>query len=131
MNSNDGQGFTLLEVLVALVIFILGVAAFYQAFGAGLQAGTAAEREQLLAEDADRLFSELGRSNTLQDGLINGEFPDGHQWTLRVEPFSPPDANQPAPVIEGHLATLEVYEADHAGAVLRAKTLLLGVHPRE
>jgi prepilin-type N-terminal cleavage/methylation domain-containing protein len=31
------RGFTLLEVLVALVILMLGVGAFYQAFGIGLR----------------------------------------------------------------------------------------------
>jgi prepilin-type N-terminal cleavage/methylation domain-containing protein len=126
MNSSDEQGFTLLEVLVALVILMLGIGAFYQAFGSGLLAEAAAQREQRSAEVAANLLAGLGRSQMLQDGLTSGELPNGYQWTLRVEPFTPVDLNGQSPTVEGHLATLDVQEMGRIGASLRIQTLMLG-----
>jgi prepilin-type N-terminal cleavage/methylation domain-containing protein len=127
MNSSDERGFTLLEVLVALVILILGIGAFYQAFGSGLLAEAAAQREQRSAEVAAHLLAGLGRSQMLQDGLTNGELPNGYRWTLHVESFTPTDLNGQSPTVEGHLATLDVQEMGRAGAALRIQTIVLGV----
>jgi prepilin-type N-terminal cleavage/methylation domain-containing protein len=127
MKGSDERGFTLLEVLVALVILILGVGAFYQAFGSGLLAEAAAQREQRSAEVAANLLAGLGRSGTLQDGVTNGELPDGYRWTLRVESFTPTDLNGQPAAVEGHLATLDVEEIGQTRAALRMQTLVLGV----
>lgn len=126
MNRSDERGFTLLEVLVALAILVFGLAAFYQALGGGLQAGVSAEREWRAIEAADRLLTELGRSTPLRDGEATGEFPDGQRWTLRVEPFVPIDQADPPPVVDGHLATVEVFGPDPRGPRLRVRTLVLG-----
>jgi type II secretory pathway pseudopilin PulG len=130
MNSGDERGFTLLEVLVALVILMFGIGAFYQAFGSGLQAEAAAQREQRLAEVAANLLAGLGRSQMLQDGLTNGELPNGYRWTLHVEPFTPTDLDGQSPMVEGHLATVGVQEMGRAGAALHFQTLVLGVAPQ-
>jgi prepilin-type N-terminal cleavage/methylation domain-containing protein len=130
MNRSDERGFTLLEVLVALVIFMVGIGAFYQAFGSGLLAEAAAQRQQRSAEVAANLLAGLGRSQMLQDGVTNGELPEGYRWTLRLEPFTPIDPNGQSPTIEGHLATLDVQEVGRAEGGLRVQTLLLGVAPQ-
>jgi general secretion pathway protein I len=126
MSSSDERGFTLLEVLVALVICVIGLAAFYQALGGALQAGAAAERQWRAAEAADRLLTELGRSTPLPDGLAQGELPDGQHWTLRVEPFAPISQDGPPPVVAGHLVTLEVSPRGEHYPPLRLRTLILG-----
>jgi general secretion pathway protein I len=126
MNNRDDQGFTLLEVLVALVILLLAMGAFYQSFGSGLLAQAAAQREQRSAEVAANLLAGLGRSQMLQDGVTKGELPDGYRWTLRVEAFTPIDTDGPTPAVAGHLATIEVQEMGRTGAALRIQTLVLG-----
>jgi general secretion pathway protein I len=126
MNNSDDQGFTLLEVLVALVILLLAMGAFYQSFGSGQLAQAAAQRQQRSAEVAANLLAGLGRIQTLQDGLTNGELPDGYRWTLRVEAFTPIDADGSTSAVEGHLATIEVQEMGRTGAALRVETLVLG-----
>jgi prepilin-type N-terminal cleavage/methylation domain-containing protein len=125
MTSRE-DGFTLLEVLIALLILIAGLTAFYRAFGIALQAGTSAERQERAAAAAERLLTELGRSRPLRNGLTRGEFPDGQQWTLQVEPFAPYPQEGRITAIEGHLATLEVWPSGNAEATFRVHTLLLG-----
>jgi len=127
MNSSGEEGSTLLEVLVALVILLVTVGAFYQAFGIGLRAEEAAQREHRSAEVAANLLASLGRSQMLQDGVTNGELPDGYRWTLRLDPFIAVDPNGLSPVVEGHLATLDVQEMGRSGTALRVQTLVLGV----
>lgn len=127
MNSSDERGFTLLEVLIALVILLLAIGGFYQAFGSGLQAEAAAQREQRTAEIAANLLAGLGRSQALQDGVTKGELPDGYRWTLRLAPFTPTDRDGQSPLLEGHMATLDVQESGHGGAGFRVQTIVLGV----
>src|SRR4051812_22428539 len=126
LNNPDDQGFTLLEVLVALVILLLGMGAFYQSFGSGLLAQAAAQRQQRSAEVAANLLAGLGRSQMLQDGLTEGELPDGYRWSLRVEAFTPIDTDGPPPAVQAHLATVEVREMGRTGAGQRVQTLVLG-----
>jgi prepilin-type N-terminal cleavage/methylation domain-containing protein len=126
MSDRDDQGFTLLEVLVALAILLLAMGAFYQSFGSGMLAQAAAQRQQRSAEVAANLVDEIDRSQVLQDGLTEGELPDGYRWTLRVEAFTPIDTDGPTSPIEGHLATIEVQEIGRTGAALRVQTLVLG-----
>src|ERR1043166_4706317 len=115
MNKGAEQGFTLVEALVALAIVVLALAFLYQALGGGLQAGIAAEQQWRAAEAAERLLGELGRSTPLRDGGTQGELGDGRRWTLRVEPFSAIDQDGPPPVMEGHVATVEVSRAGGRG----------------
>jgi len=129
MNKGAEQGFTLVEALVALAIVVLALAFLYQALGGGLQAGIAAEQQWRAAEAAERLLGELGRSTPLRDGVTKGELGDGRRWTLRVEPFSAIDQDGPPPVMEGHMATVEVSRAGGRGPLLHARTLVLGVKP--
>lgn len=128
MNVEHEQGFTLLEVLVALVILIAGLAAFYEAFGGGLLAGAAAERERNAVEAAENLIAEIGRSRPVEEGLTTGELPDGQRWTLRVEAFDPVETDRSTSPVAGYIATLEVLP--RLGSPVRVQTLILGVKPR-
>jgi type II secretion system protein I len=127
MNKSDERGFTLVEALVALAILVLALAALYQALGGGVHAAIAAEQQWRAVEAADRLLTELGRSAPLRDGETAGELADGRRWTLRVEPFAAIDQDGPPPVLEGHLATVEVSRPGGRGPQLHVRTFVLGV----
>ena len=120
-------GFTLIEALVALAIIVLALASVYQALGGGLQAGIVAEQQWRAVEAAEQLLTELGRSTPLRDGVTKGELADGRRWMLRVEPFAAIDTDGAPPVLEGHVATVEVSRARGRGPLLQVRTLVLGV----
>jgi general secretion pathway protein I len=126
MTRGGERGFTLLEVLVALAILVFALTALYQALGGGLQANATAEREWRAAEAAETLLTEVGRSVPLRDGETKGELADGHQWILKITPFTPVDQDGPPSAVEGHLVTLDVSRADRNGPHLRLRTLLIG-----
>jgi len=129
MSVERENGFTLLEVLVALAILIAGLAAFYEAFGGGLLAGAAAERERNAVEAAENLVAEIGRSFP-EEGVKTGELPDGQHWMLRVEAFDPAEPDRSTSPVVGHIVTLEVSPKYGKRPPLRVQTLVIGVKPQ-
>jgi prepilin-type N-terminal cleavage/methylation domain-containing protein len=124
------RGFTLLEVLIALVILIVGLAAYYLAFGSGLLAGISAERTWRAAQAADNLVAQLGRSIPVDEGVTAGELSDGQHWNLRLEPFNPVDSNGSASPLVAHIVTLDVIPPDGRGSPLRVQTLVIEARPQ-
>src|ERR1700733_10199668 len=106
MSDVRQRGFTLLEVMVALVIFGLGVAALSGWLGDGVRGASLADRERLAATAARSLLAELGRSRPLADGTTEGDFTDGMHWRLVVDPVEGSQADHP--VLQGHAVTLTV-----------------------
>lgn len=129
MSSKD-RGFTLLEVLVALVILITGLAAYYVAFGGGVLARTSSERAWRTAHAAENLVGSLGRSIALDGNTSGGDLPDGQRWTFQLEPFDPIEADGPRPPLRAHIVTLDVVSAGGRGDVLHLQTFLIDPRPR-
>lgn len=124
--SGDDRGFTLVEMLIALVILIAGFAAYYVAVGGGLLAGTSSARAWRTANAAENLVASLGRSIVLDRRALSGDLRDGHHWDLRLEPFDPIEADGPRPSLQGHVVTLDVVPAEGRGEVLHLQTFLIG-----
>lgn len=78
------QGFTLIEVMVAMLLFFLAVFAILDATNQSLRA---ARSLQINLPDASILAADLFLTNRLEEGEISGDFgelyPDFH-WTRRV-----------------------------------------------
>ncbi|MCK1545712.1 type II secretion system protein [Bradyrhizobium sp. 179] len=119
------RGYTLLEMLVALVILITGVAAYYIAVGGGLLAGSSSERARRSANDAENLVASLGHSIVLDQRALRGDLRDGQHWNLRLEPFDPIEAEGPRPSLQGHVVSLDIVPPDGRGEVLHLKTFLI------
>src|SRR5207237_7775515 len=95
------SGFTLLEVVVALVITALAIVGLFQAASGGLLAVNTAGRVEEAVQRAQSHLAAIGRSAA----LIQGEFTDddggGYHWRVRARPVASrqvaaPDGNATA-----------------------------------
>jgi general secretion pathway protein I len=88
MPAKDARGFTLLEVLVALVIAGLALAALFRAAGIGLLAVDTATRAEEAVERARSHLDALGRDLSLRQGDFAGEDGGGYHWQIRIRPVA-------------------------------------------
>ena len=89
------SGFTLLEVIVAVVIVALCLSALSQVFGAGVRSASASSDYMRAMTLAQGLLAGAGIEKPLVDGSESGVSNDGRlQWSLSVaaEPVEEGDA---------------------------------------
>jgi general secretion pathway protein I len=84
--TRDGgsAGFTLVEVLVALTILSLSLAALLRIFSSNLERVSDSEKESIAVALTQSLLSAAGREHPLQIGDSFGQFPNGYRWHLHV-----------------------------------------------
>jgi general secretion pathway protein I len=129
-NRRHERGFTILEVLVALVILIAGLAGYYFAFGSGLLASASAERTWRAARAADNIVAQLGRSIPLDEGVTTGEFADGRHWRVQLTAAQPSDQNETSSPLVARIATVVVSEGKGESEPFQVQTLVIGVRPK-
>ena len=94
MKSRNGQaGFTLLEMLAALVVMALCSGVLLLAFGQSARSLQQVDRADRLSQAARSVLDDQA-VGVLQPGLSNGVMDDGIQWAMSVWAF-PSDAGQP------------------------------------
>jgi general secretion pathway protein I len=79
------RGFTLIEIVTALVLFAVALGIFMQMTGNSLRATRQAQHYSHAALHAQSLLDAAGHGETLREGVSNGRLDDGTEWTLRVE----------------------------------------------
>jgi general secretion pathway protein I len=89
--ARNCQGFTLLEVMVALAILALGIVTVLELLSGSLHIGVKASRYTQAAVYAQNIMDRLFAQTTLQDGDERGEFPGGYVWHARVQEIRPDD----------------------------------------
>lgn len=117
------QGFTLVEVLVAVTILSLSLAVLLTTISSGLSASRRAQEQATLSAHAQSLLAEAGVTIPLDRPEQTGSFPDGTSWRLRTEPFGRADdvAAWPAKAVK---VTIEVAR-DNDARVLTLFTVRL------
>lgn len=126
MSQADADaGFTLIEVLVALVILVAGLVALNQAFGAGVRASQGADRDGRAVHLAENLFAELGRSRPLRQGTFDGEDNEGQRWSLKVAPVGTGASERDMRVLTPYAVSLEVFSPGKSSSSLRFQTILI------
>ena len=83
-----GDGFTLLEVVVALAIAGLALVGLFRGGSGGLLAVDTAARAEEAVQRAQSHLAAVGRDAALIEGDFTGEDGGGYRWTLRVRPLT-------------------------------------------
>jgi general secretion pathway protein I len=123
--NTSEAGLTLLEVIVALAILALGLAALFDSIGLGTDTALIAGQQRAAASAAQSLLAELGRTRPIVDGRSDGIFATGQRWQLDLEPL----ATSPGP-LQGHSAALTVsWDDDGRTRALVFDTLVLAAAP--
>lgn len=86
ISQRAAAGFTLLEVVVALVIAGLALVVLFRAGGEGLFAVQAASRAEQAVERAQSHLAAVGRDVPLLAGESEGDDGGGYRWHLRIAP---------------------------------------------
>ena len=87
------NGFTLLEVLIAMTILGLGVVTLLQIFSQGLQLGArSTARTETIAAGA-RVMDELLARRTLASGAQAGKFGANGRWQAQVQAVRDPSSS--------------------------------------
>jgi general secretion pathway protein I len=79
------RGFTLIEIVAALVLFAIALGIFMQMTGNSLRAARQAQHYTHAALHAQSLLDAAGHGETLREGVTSGRLDDGTEWSLRVE----------------------------------------------
>jgi general secretion pathway protein I len=86
--ASTASGFTLLEVVVALVIASLALIGLFQAGAGGLFAVDTAARAEEALQRAQSHLAAVGRDAGLVEGDSSGDDGGGYRWRLRIQPVA-------------------------------------------
>src|ERR1700756_3671638 len=93
--TSQSDGFTLLEVVVALAIAAVALVGLFQAGSGGLFAVDTAARLQEAIQRAQSHLAAVGRDATLVQGEFTDDDGGGYHWRLRVQPIATRQALTP------------------------------------
>jgi prepilin-type N-terminal cleavage/methylation domain-containing protein len=94
--TRSQQGFTLLEVIVAVVIAALCLGALSQVFATGVRAASTSSDYMRAMTLAQSLLSGVGVEKATSDGSESGTSSDGRlTWTVTISPEPTDDAENP------------------------------------
>ena len=79
------QGFTLLEVLVAMAILGIGLIVIIELFSGGLRLGRTSEEYTRAVGYARMKLEEVSLAKSLEEGIEEGEFDREYRWQVEVK----------------------------------------------
>lgn len=122
MIHRSQQGFTLIEILVALIISGLGLAASMGLMSSGLHlSGTSSRvlRETSLARSALERF---GVDLKIVQGQMTGEMSAGLRWRSEIQPL---ETGAPTDMFRAAIVTVTVWDGSENDPGVRLTTLRL------
>jgi len=132
VRERDGtSGFTLIETLVALVIFVAGYLLIYQSVSLGWRGAQVARTESAALRLAQARLAAAGVEARLQEGEQSGRTLDGYSWTMRTQHYHRPGVDG-SERLAGYWVTITVsWDGGvlHPARSLQLKTLRLAGRP--
>jgi len=83
--GGQNQGFTLLEVLVAMAILGIGLVVIIELFSGGLRLGRTSEEYTKAVGYARMKLEEISLAKSLEEGIEEGEFDREYRWQVEVK----------------------------------------------
>ncbi|GEM_PF-518386 len=78
------EGFTLIEVLVAISVLAISLVVILQLFSGGLNSGRLSDEYTRAVFHAREKMEEILLSDTIEEGTSEGEFEDGSRWKANI-----------------------------------------------
>ncbi len=102
--ARRARGFTLIEIVAALVLFAIALGIFMQMTGNSLRAARQAQHYSQAALHAQSILDAAGHGETLREGVSTGRLDDGTEWTLRVAKADVDSIAMPVPQTPASIA---------------------------
>jgi type II secretory pathway pseudopilin PulG len=108
------SGFTLLETLLALIIFVACYLLVHHSVALGWRGVQAAQSETGAAHLGQALLAEASIDGALTDGTRSGTTEDGYRWSFSAIAYDAGDESSAAARIAAYRITVEVGWKDSA-----------------
>jgi general secretion pathway protein I len=105
--TRDASGFTLIEVLVALVVLAITFGFAYDALSGALGWTERSQNTQKALTIAESMLQRVGNDIVLQDGSLAGRTSDGFAWQIDTTPYGNA-SNTAAGALAGHQVEIVV-----------------------
>jgi len=106
--SRGSPGFTLIEILVAMVILTICLVAIMELFSGGLKGGRVSREYLQAIFHAREKMEEILIAPELSAGSMEGRFPDNSLWNVEITPFVEDEAVMPIGSVRLFRIALEV-----------------------
>ncbi len=108
MRRHKQEGFTLLEVLVALAILALGSALILSLISGSLRNIRKVQLRNRAIQHAETVLEiSLLDDKIKQPTMLRGDFEDGTRWSVQVQEYTPPVDPMAAPLLPAQILAIE------------------------
>ena len=98
--GRDQCGFTLIEILVAVMILAISVVVILQLFSGGLKASRLSGDYTRAIFHAREKMDEILLQDQMMNEVLEGEFDDGYQWRVDIQYIEPDEEDKGKPVVD-------------------------------
>jgi general secretion pathway protein I len=125
----QSDGFTLLEVIVAIAILAVGFSAVFGVMSDSLRRTADSERMAEAGSLTQSLLAQIGSEIAIRTGVIDGEYASGYRWRVEMKPFGDTTEREVWPV--GAYAISAEVVWDDAGRKRSYSLTTLRLGPKE
>jgi general secretion pathway protein I len=94
------RGFTLMEILVAVMILAISIVVILQLFSGGLKSSRLSGDYTRAIFHAREKMEEILLQDEMTDEVLEGEFDDGYKWSVDVQYIEPDEEDKRSPIVD-------------------------------